>query len=521
MAGPWDNYADPNAPKDGPWTNYQAPAPPGPGVPPAGAVNQNDWGFGQEVASQALLGSGPQAEAFFASRDPNAPSDAYSQALSHYRQMQQEWAQNNPKTAIAARLLGQAPMNIATGLALGPLGLAGRGLGWAAQSGATNAGQAAIEGGSGEDIAKAGGLGALIGAGGEAVTSLGSKVVNALLGRGATTAKQLEEGVKPQSQADLFKTSRQHYTDIENSTAAYQPNSFANLSQDMGNLATSKFAALPPSTFPAAGDALEMATNLARTGAPVSPLQIEGLRQVLNSAKAGSPDEALARQMIGKIDGFYQNATPADMVRGDPQLIADQANRARMAWAAGSRSEKLTDPEAAADVHTAARPLTRSTDPQYRAIAENLLAKDANPGSGASPLEGWTDEEKGALKDVIAGSPTRRAAEAVARIGHATPFEMTMGTLGAMGEAGLSGHPEHLLALPAAYAGGKVAGAILDAQTRGRMAVTDALLRSRGTPETADALRAYLTSRPPPISLPTAPVVGGANALVQPSGGPY
>ena len=166
-----------------------APAPQAAGTPtdevPLQPGNPSQWGPAMEGVNAAMGGMGLPVREWVRNHLPSSWLDASPNSAAVMGQNEEAWKQQNPKTAMAANLIGGSLPYLAAGEAMAPLGVGARMLGMGATGAGLQGGAAALQG---QDPTMPAIVGAASGAGGEglgsAVTAAGGKLASAILNRG-------------------------------------------------------------------------------------------------------------------------------------------------------------------------------------------------------------------------------------------------------------------------------------------------------------------------------------------------
>jgi hypothetical protein len=434
------------------------------------AVDGMTLGYGDKIAAglDALTGRSPDyASALDAERAQSA--QAMAQSPGGVGTAEQIAGMALPAGAIGrgAALIGDAAgaLPFVGRLAASPL----------AQASATGAAVGGLNAaGNDQDVAPSAVLGALAGAGGNA---LARSIAPILAGPTATAAAPSTQALKATAQAG--------YDQADKAGVIVSPDALSRLSADVrSTLANGAYhPALQPkgqaivdaiNAFPAPG----AAPNAGQPPiAGVTLRDLDNLRQQAGNMYDPLNDSSsrLGGLVKGNIDRFVNGLTPADTIAGDPRAAAAALNDARANWTIYNKANELD--EATADARSRAARATipnSNLDPQLR----NAVARVAASRSD------WTPDELAALNEAANGSPTQRALRVVGQY--------------------LNGFTGHALAGGAGFMAGGPVGASIGAMAPGIPGAIAKNLASRMTANAADRAGALIrSSGSAPFTLPS------------------
>lgn len=184
--------------------------------------------------------------------------------------------------------------------------------------------------------------------------------------------------------------------------------------------------------------------------------QMDTLRRVAGAA-AGSTDadeRRLGRMIIGHIDDFVQNLSPADVAAGDSPTATQALTDARGLWARqakGGQLDNLID-----------RAQTRAETVGGSGLENALRVQFRQLAMSDARMRGFTPEEQDAIRTVARGGPIGNAMHLVGKL--APTHAIT-----ALGEMGAVAANPMALAIPAAGMAGRI-GATAATMRNARMA---------------------------------------------------
>lgn len=360
-------------------------------------------------------------------------------------------------------MAGSAGARIAGG------GLMGAGLGGA---------QGAIESrGDLGETAKGAALGA---AGGVVGGAAGEAIGGALANR---AANRMANKIAP-STDDLAREAKVAYNEAKQAGVWYNPQSYRNFVDDVKQ--TLSREGVDETLHPKVLAVVNRLEKEAGANKAVTLENMDILRRVASSAaKSKEPDEGrLASILIDKLDDFVDNAGPADVLFGDAQKGASALSRARAAYAAKSRADRIDHAMWQATTGTSVTGSGANIDNKLRQAAFNIL-------KNKSAVRGFSAEERAALQQVADGT---LGLNALRQVGKAAPS----GIVSAGGGVGIGsalgtmvGGPVGGLVGAGIVPGvGAVSKALADRGTKQAMGRASALVRARTVPGAAQRIAA-------------------------------
>ena len=412
----------------------------------------------------------------------------FGKAREQYKQMDERYSRQNPGSAIAGTVAGiggqiaSLPASIGTGsiargaqaLGMGAeaAGATGRVLGSAGLGAGMGATEAALDTNFDPvSMVKNAATGALGGAVGGAVAE---KVGSALANRAAQKAVNR---IAP-STDDLGRIASQKYDEARAAGVWFSPQGFGDLVNDIKTTLSSEGVdkTLHPKVMATVGRLEDEA------GKAVTFDKLDLLRRVANSAaKSKEPDEGrLARIVIRKLDEFAENPPQGGVLFGNGPQAAQAYKEARAAYAAKSRSDRISGVVDAGKLNADVAGSGANVDNTIRQAARSLL-KSKNGTMGMSK------DEIAALRDVASGGPIRNALRALGKFAPTGVVSSVMSGGAGFGAAG----PVGAVALPAV---GYVAKKAADYGTQKSAENAAALARTRIVPGAAQQIQAARNS---------------------------
>lgn len=425
----------------------------------ARAAGQGFFGLGDEIAALPAAIRGAFTEEGF--------GPAYDRAVEEERQRLAMFQESHPGAATAAQLAG----GLATGAGAYGLGASFvRGAAPTASSlvpraTADAAAYGALTGfGAGETLperARNAGVGAVMGAAsGPIAGAIGARFANAGIVRAAPTEEALRDA------------SRVLFDQARSAGVQFETLSFDNAVRNIRtNIQGPGFRAVSTPHAFAALDELQ--------ALPAAPTfdDVNAVRQVLSQISRRDADPAereVARRILGELDGYLGNLTPADVLAGDPAAASLYSSQARNLWRLAAKSDTITTAlETAYRAAGAGSPtgLQAAIRTQFRTIARNQAL-----------MRGYTPEEQAMIEEIATGGFTENALRALGQFAPSNVLSSIRSGLGAGGAAGgavyaaTQGMPQ-FLAVPVAAEG---AARLSTSMTRQNVNLLGASIRSGG-----------------------------------------
>jgi len=442
---------------------------------------QNESGgevFGRQAANTAGLGLPQLAEAYMPSWLggqsvlPGAEAHEFIKASDAARGEESPIAN---AAGVVAGIGGSAIATPGVGIAKAATGLGAPGIvGRIAEASAIGSGMGAAQSGieSRGDVGEIG-KGAALGAAGGLVGGAAGEALGGALARRAGT-KALNR-LAP-SADDLGREAKVAYDEARQAGVWYSPQSFKNLVDDV-KLSLSRDG-LDETLHPKVMAVINRLDKETGPNSAVTLDKLDILRRVASSAaKSKEPDEGrLASKLIDKLDDFVDGAGPGDVLFGDAQKGASALQRARAAYAAKARSDRIASAIDMAEISTKTTGSGANIDNKLRQAAFSIL-------KNKSAVRGFSPDEVAALRQVAEGSLGRNA---LRWAGKAAPSGIVSagGGIGIGGSVGtmVAGPVGGLVGAAALPAAGQVAKSLADRGTRKAMENVGALVRSRTVP---------------------------------------
>jgi hypothetical protein len=277
-----------------------------------------------------------------------------------------------------------------------------KGLGPAAASGLGGAvAQQVAPGNQGAQLA-----GELIGG---VVPSTALSTARAIGGMGAELPT-LEQLTAPDHNAGLIATKNAAYDNATNLGAQYSAQGFGDLTAKMAADATAD--GINPMRHPQAAAMLQQIGDLQQQGHAPTLTQLDQLRQVISRDVAKSSDAAEAhfgRQMLGNIDQFIANASPAQMASGTGPQAADAIQAARAANTRLSKTEAIDT--------AIQKAITQAGASGSGGNINNALRQQFKPFlNNPNMARGLTPEETRAIVKIVMGGPVENTLRTVGKM---------------------------------------------------------------------------------------------------------
>ena len=301
------------------------------------------------------------------------------------------------------------------------------------------------------------------------------------VGRGASIMLS-QKKPKPPTAAALFDAADEGYKTARGMGVDYSPKAVQDLA---GALREGLFnegihdlpgaAAQAPKTFGLL-DALSHPPN----GAVAVPLSaLESARRGLSRTTKdhrGTTEETAAANALRSLDEFMSRPPEGAVVAGPGDAAANVLRDARGNYAAGMRSDRITNLEESADLKAASAHSGRNGDNSIRQTVRPIV-DPAKPKNAV----GYSDAELNALREVVQGTPTRNSLRYVGNLLGGGGGLGQMLTIAGSAAAGGSTHGAAGAGLGAIapLAVGVTSKSIADALARRALHKADDLIRQR------------------------------------------
>lgn len=408
--------------------------------------------FGDEIAS--LLGALPSAAISAVQGKGFHPVDEYNSSQAVQTELARRREERSPtasKVGEVAAGLGVGGMTVKSGLSLlngaqaTAKSLIGRGM---AEGGIYGA---LYGGGEGEGLAERG-YNALFGAGLGATVGGGT---GAFASRGLTKAAQ-----KAAPSIDELRAAGQAaYEAADQAGVAFTPAAVQRLNTSV----TTKLADMgyDPALQPGAAAVVRRIGDL--EGQNITLKGLDTLRKVASNGfvPGNQSNNKAVGQIIREIDDLIASPGASDVLMGDAKAGSDALSTARQMWSRVSKSERVAEALAKAELRASSTGSGGNVDNATRQNLRRLVEKP----------RGFSPEEVAALEKAVRGTPSQNALRLAGKLSPSGN-----GLMAALGVGGAMVNP----AIGVASLGGMGAKAIADGLTTKNVAIAQAMIRNGG-----------------------------------------
>ncbi|MBZ9922274.1 hypothetical protein LB579_31860, partial [Mesorhizobium sp. BR1-1-7] len=259
---------------------------------------------------------------------------------------------------------------------------------------------------------------------------------------------------------DLRQAGQAAYQQADQAGVIFTPDAVNRLKMDVGKKLVD--IGYDPALQPGAAAVVKRINDMA--GQNVTLTGLDSLRKVASNGfiPGNKSNNKAVNDIVNAIDDLVTSPQANEVLTGDAQAASGALKTARAMWSRLSKSERVTDAVARAELRAAS---TGSGGNSDNAIRQNLRRILESP-------RGFTEAEKAALQKAVTGSTGQNALRLAGKLSPSGN-----GLMAALGIGGSIVNP----AIGMALLGGLGAKTVADAMTKGNVGLLDTLIRNGGS----------------------------------------